>query len=289
MDCIVLDKQAFPRFKPCAGWIQPRVFKLLQLEPNAYPHALTVFRRFRVSLKGVKFTLPVRQYAIRRVEFDAWLLERAGVPVHQHEVKTIRQTAQGYELDGEYAAKYLVGAGGTYCPVQRSLFRRQQPRSRSALIVAMEAEFRYDGANPECRLWFMENNLPGYDWYVPKAGGWVNAGVGGLVEKLTAGGADIRHHWSLLVEKLERLGLVRGVELHPAAHAYYLNRGGTPGRLGNAFLTGDSAGLATRDMGEGIAAAIHSGLLAAGAILNDDGYTLKTIPRYSFFSLPGWT
>jgi flavin-dependent dehydrogenase len=58
-------------------------------------------------------------------------------------------------------------------------------------------------------------------------------------------------------------------------------------RIGNAFLAGDSLGLATLDMGEGIGPAIRSGQLAAEAILSGADYSVASIPRYSFPSLLG--
>jgi len=44
---------------------------------------------------------------------------------------------------------------------------------------------------------------------------------------------------------------------------------------------GDSAGLATLDMGEGIGPAIRSGILAARAVLENKPYNLDEIPGYS--------
>jgi len=59
-------------------------------------------------------------------------------------------------------------------------------------------------------------------------------------------------------------------------------------RNGNAFLAGDALGLATRDMGEGINAAIQSGLRAAEAITRGCDYSVDSIPRYSLPALLGW-
>ena len=44
--------------------------------------------------------------------------------------------------------------------------------------------------------------------------------------------------------------------------------------MGNAFLTGDAAGLATRDLCEGIGPAIRSGQRAAESILTGAAYSL---------------
>ena len=47
-------------------------------------------------------------------------------------------------------------------------------------------------------------------------------------------------------------------------------------RVGNAFLVGDAAGLATRDLCEGIGPAVRSGLLAADAIALGRPYSLES-------------
>ena len=86
MACLILDKQAFPRAKPCAGWVTPQVFQHLGVKPEDYPHGLTHFDTFQVSIKGIHFRLPTHQYAIRRLEFDAWLLALAGADLIRHQV-----------------------------------------------------------------------------------------------------------------------------------------------------------------------------------------------------------
>jgi flavin-dependent dehydrogenase len=49
----------------------------------------------------------------------------------------------------------------------------------------------------------------------------------------------------------------------------------------NAFVVGDAAGLATADMGEGIAPAIRSGLLVADAIATGAPIDVTKIRRWS--------
>ena len=50
------------------------------------------------------------------------------------------------------------------------------------------------------------------------------------------------------------------------------------------YLTGDAAGLATKDMGEGIGPAVASGIRAAESINSGRPYSVDSIGRYS---LPG--
>jgi menaquinone-9 beta-reductase len=285
VDCLILDKQPFPRFKPCAGWITPEVFRDLNIAPADYPGGLTLFESFSVSFRGLAFRLPVQQYAIRRYEFDDWLLRKAGVRVYPHTVKKIEPARGGYEIDGSYSGKYLVGAGGTACPVYQTLFRSIRPRTEKGLIVALEEEFQHPAADQRCHLWFFERGLPGYAWYVPKAGGFINVGIGGKAKALKDGKEGLKGHWVHLVEKLDALDLVRGHTFRPSGHIYYLRDKNAAVRQGNALLAGDAAALATRDMGEGIRPAIQSGLLAAEAIIHGGDYSLQSIPSYSWPSL----
>lgn len=44
----VLDREAFPRTKLCAGWITPEVLQALELDPRDYPHGLVTFDRLVV-------------------------------------------------------------------------------------------------------------------------------------------------------------------------------------------------------------------------------------------------
>jgi flavin-dependent dehydrogenase len=272
-DVLVLDKARFPRLKLCAGWITPEVVSDLELDIAAYPHRFLSFRRLQWHLKGLRLPIPCVQHSIRRFEFDAWLLERSGAPVIEHTVKDVRREGEDYLLDGAFRCRYLIGAGGTSCPVYRALFREQQPRVRELQTVTLELEFPFEWRDPDCHLWFFEQGLPGYSWYVPKARGWLNVGVGGMASRLKARGEDIRLHWQHLAVQLQRtFGIALPEE--PTGYSYYLRGPLTVGRVGNAYLTGDAAGLATRDLCEGIGPAIRSGQRAADSILTGAVYSL---------------
>ncbi len=277
---LILDKADFPRNKLCAGWITPRVFRLLGLPPEEYPYTLTHFKTLHFRLKGFPLAIPTRQYAIRRFEFDRWLLERSGAELYRHRVKEIEHNADRFVIDDLYAAPVLVGAGGTQCPVARSFFVPSKD-SPSRRIVTLEEEFPHDIRDRNCYLWFFEKGLPGYAWYFPKNDGYVAAGVGGLLEGLQQRGFTIRDHWNRLTEKLARKGLVTGRSFHPAGHSYYLRGARKQLQRGRVYLTGDAAGLATRDLGEGIGPAIHSGMLAARSIIEGHSYSITPVQASS--------
>lgn len=275
-DVLVLDKESFPRHKLCAGWITPEVVRDLALDVGTYPHSFLSFKRLQWHLKGLRLPVPCVQHSIRRFEFDAWLLERSGAPCVQHTVKNVSRDGEAYVIDAAFRCRYLIGAGGTSCPVHRALFRDALPRVRTLQTATLELEFPYDWRDPDCHLWFFEHGLPGYSWYVPKARGWLNVGVGGMAQRLKQRGEDIRTHWQYLADKLQHQFDIR-MPSAPTGYSYYVRGPLAGARLGNAFLTGDAAGLATRDLCEGIGPAIRSGQRAADSILHGHDYALTNV------------
>lgn len=282
IECLILDRQAFPRNKLCAGWITPRVLRDLDIDEDEYPHSLTRFNRFHVHIYKKHLTIRVRQYAIRRFEFDQWLLQRSGATVHTHEVRDIRKDNDGFIIDDQYRCRYLVGAGGTHCPVYRTCFKPLYPRPYEHLITTMEEEFHYDYHDCNCHLWFFLNNNPGYAWYVPKGDGHINVGIGGYLHKLKARNDTIKNQWDLFTKELERSALVKNHRFQARGYNYYIRSNVDMVNREGIYLTGDAAGLATRDMGEGIGPAIRSGILAANAIVSGKAQSFRTVKKNSF-------
>ncbi len=208
VDCLILDKDIFPRQKTCAGWITPRVFSDIGVKPDDYPYDLTEFSRLKIYINGFPIIRPGKQYAIRRIEFDDWLLNRSRAEFKPHQVKRIWLTDQGYCIDDLYTAEYLIGAGGTHCPVYHTFFNEGEVRS-GARIVALEDEYLANWSDPSCRLWFFEKNLPGYAWYVPKKNGYLNIGVGGNSAVLKYRGDTIQEHWEGLIQNLQTMKELR--------------------------------------------------------------------------------
>ncbi len=285
LEVLVLDQARFPRLKLCAGWITPEVVRDLEIDIAAYPHRFLTFERLHAHLKGLHLRLHCVQHSIRRVEFDAWLLERSGAPVIEHNVRHIREERGEYIVDEQYRAPFLIGAGGTRCPVYRGLFRELNPRAVQLQTVTLEHEIEYDWRDPDCHLWFFEHGLPGYAWYVPKQNGWLNVGIGGMAERIKRSGRSIHEHWERLARRLGR-ALTRGAAYAPAGYSYYLRGRVDVVRRGNAFIVGDAAGLATRDMAEGIGPAVRSGLKAAEAIVSGGEYRLDAVTGASLGG--GW-
>ena len=280
---ILLDKQTFPRNKVCAGWITPAVFKALALDPGDYPYGLKEFREFVVHLKKRDYVLGVHQYAIRRIEFDRFLHEYFKLKPVSHQVRKIETDHGGFIIDNTFRARFLIGAGGSYCPVGKNFFIEDTTSDKKErTVVAVEEEFLYSARDNRCHLWFQQDDLPGYAWYVPKADGYLNVGIGGYENRLKKTGRNIKTEWEKFTEKLEKQGLVLGHTWHAKGYTYRVRSKHPVLQNGKVMIAGDAAGLATRDMGEGIGPAIESGVAAARSVITGKPLKARDIRKNSF-------
>ena len=283
----MLDKSVFPRLKLCAGWVTSKVLRDLEFEPANYPHPILELD-IRSNIRGLPFALPWfptpgPNYSIRRVEFDALLLERSGARVVHHAVKSVRRDGDLYVLDDQYSCRYLVGAGGTMCPVRRAMFPEKRPKSK--LVATLEKEFEYPDRKDTCQLYFFQRGLMGYAWFVPKGNGFVNIGIGGGSNYFKRSGTSIHDHFRHFLGDLVaegRLDAVTADGLKGTGHPYYLFAYEGTVKKERCLLIGDSAGLASVDLGEGIGPAVESALLAAGEILGETEYRKEAITHFSF-------
>jgi menaquinone-9 beta-reductase len=271
---VVADRARFPRDKVCAGWLTPEVFPLLDLTPAEYRASGLTFQEitaFRTSVMGARQIETrysrVVSYAIRRCEFDTFLLKRAGVRVLEDTfIRTLRRARGRWIVNDEIEASVVIGAGGHFCPVARHL--RSGVGDQSP-IVAKEAEFPLgnghtpvSGSTPEL---FFCRDFEGYGWCVRK-GDYLNVGLG------RRGNDRFGEHLKAFVAFLEARRLVTGVpDARWRGHAY-LGSGITRPVVGEGLLlAGDAAGLAYPESGEGIRPAIESGRLAAETLIAAGG------------------
>jgi len=277
-DVLVADRARFPRDKVCAGWLTPEVFDLLDLDPNEYRAAgltLQAITAFRTGVMGrplLETRYPrVVSYAIRRYEFDDFLLRRAAAPVRETAVTTLRRQDGRWIVDEQIETPVVVGAGGHFCPVARHLAGTGRPVQA---VVAQEAEFRLGGHGtrvaPDTPALFFCRDLEGYGWCVRK-GEWVNVGLG---RRDPEGFTD---HVRAFMRYLDATGtLERAAEPRWRGHAYLAAGTGPRPLVGDGvLLVGDAAGLAYPESGEGIRPAIESGRLAAEALVAAGGRTTR--------------
>lgn len=288
LDALVMDRAAFPRDKPCAGWITPQVFTELRLSPEEYAETgrtLQPIRGFRSGLLGsdlgeTLFEKPI-SYGIRRCEFDAYLLERSGARVRSGTPATsFERTPAGWVVNGEIEAKLLVGAGGHFCPVARHLGARL---GQEHAVTAQEIEVELDedtaracDVDPAVPELSFCRDLKGYGWAFRK-GRFLNVGLG------REGDRGVPREVKRFFDRLKKDGRIpAGVEPSWKGHAYLLY-GSSPRPLlfDRVLLIGDAAGLAFRESGEGIRTAVESGLLAAEVVVEARGdYRRERLEAY---------
>lgn len=286
LDVVVLDRARFPRDKTCAGWITPAVRDAIDLDLDDYARGgrtLQPFTGFRTGtidgpLRVTDFGRVI-SYGIRRCELDHYLLERSGARVIDGEsLASLSRTGDGWIANDRIHASVVVGAGGHFCPVARAI----APVRDEPAIVAQEIEYEIPaGASCAVRAdvpdLFFWPDLLGYGWCVRK-GNYLNVGAGRLRDG--AFPASVR----AFVASLEARGLVPpGLPSRWKGHAYLLNRQARRALVADrAVLVGDAAGLALAPSGEGILAAIESGLIAGDVIAGSRGdYAAAALAPYA--------
>jgi geranylgeranyl reductase family protein len=303
LDVLVLDKKAFPRDKPCAGWITPQVVSALHLDLEDYAQGrvLQPIRGFACGVIGGREVATdygrTISYGIRRCEFDDYLLQRSGARRKLGETADSLERVGGqWIINGKHRAPLLIGAGGHFCPVARLLGNRSD--GPTAVVAAQEAEF---AATPEqlgqCRVsaevpeLFFCADLKGYGWCFRK-GNYLNIGLGRLdKERLSTHVGDFCRFLR------ERAKIDFDVTARFAGHAYRVYQQVRPTLASDgALLVGDAAGLAYPQSGEGIRPAVESAIMAAEVVLQAGGtyggdelagYEARIIERFGRPQQPG--
>ena len=222
-------------------------------------------------------------YAIRRCEFDDFLLRRAGVRVLEGmSVTSLQRTGDRWIVPVRNEAietPVVIGAGGHFCPVARHLASSSlagtfvdddsnvlNGKGHVAPVVAKEAEFRIDSRQDGPPELLFCNDLEGYGWCVRK-GDYLNVGIGRRESR------DFGTHVKNFIRLLEANGVLKpGSPAKWRGHAYFASGVGPRPLVGDGILiVGDSAGLAYPESGEGIQPAIASGRLAAETLISAGG------------------
>lgn len=286
----VLDKQAFPRDKVCAGWITPAVVETLQLDLADYAPGRTLqpIHRFRTGLIGGDEVLTdygtTVSYGIRRREFDDYLLRRSGARLLLGEgLASVERDGSEWIVNGRLRTPLLIGAGGHYCPVARRLGAELGPEEGP--VTAQEVEFELSpqqaaacAVAPDTPELFFTPELDGYGWVFRK-GGVLNIGLG------REAGGRLGDSVAAFTAWLKAQGKIPA-DIPPRfhGHAYLLYPQRRPRRVvdDGVLLIGDAAGLAYPQSGEGIRPAVESALLAAEVIAAANGdYSAARLAPYA--------
>jgi geranylgeranyl reductase family protein len=259
---LLLDRQRFPRDKPCGGGVTIRAARRLPfpLDPVVEDVVDRVELRLgsraydRVSAKALVLMT-------QRRRLDAFLADaavRAGAEFRDGvRVSQVAVDAGGVAVDG-VRADALIGADGANGVVARSLGLCPDP----TYGVALEGNLPLAETTPERyrgRIVFDLGTVrSGYGWVFAKYD-HVNLGVGGRSSE----GPRLRAHLARFCAahgtSTDRLRDVRG-------HRLPVARPGVPLARGRALVCGDAAGLVDPLSGDGIYEAFISAEYAADAV-----------------------
>jgi geranylgeranyl reductase family protein len=281
---LVLDRAQFPRDKLCAGLLTWKTTDLLARLHGYGPEELLSLgvvehraESYRIRHKAQVLSrrdLFYPFYFVSRRPFDAWLLAQAasaGAVVKTGHAVRAADPARGVVTldDGRtVTGRFLIGADGA-----ASIVRRAFPVDRAAFSanMGMGLECRISRDDPEYGTAHPDLRDPfptvysgfirtGYGWVFPH-GGHVVAGLGGLADR---DGAAVRSQFAAFLRFLGLPGrFIEQSRAHLLPYGNFLSR---PAHE-KALLAGDAAGLVESLFGEGLYYALHSGQLAAQAVL----------------------
>jgi geranylgeranyl reductase family protein len=264
---LLVDRERFPRDKPCGGGLTRRAVRQLPVPVDAVVE--DVVDRVEIGFRyGKRFERSSKEPLIlmtQRRRLDAHLAEQAAA-VGADFRDGVKATALELEPDGvtvrfdgsAASAQVVIGADGVNGLTVRALGLLESRRHG----VALEGNAPYgDERRFRGRALVDLGTVPGgYAWAFPK-GDHVNVGVGGWERE----GPRLRRH---LEEACAGYGLPH--EQLSGLRGYRLPMRG-PGERpvsGRALAVGDAAGLVDPLSGDGIYEALVSARLAADAALD---------------------
>lgn len=280
---LLVEKNIFPREKPCGGMLTPRVFerfKYLRSEMEK----LAVSASYGACIYSPSVKTKVQYVAakpqvlmILRNEFDHALVRMAvdsGATVITNRVKglvvkpdIVRVLLAGNKI---IESSIVVGADGVNSVVAKEAnLLTMLDSEKVALCVVNEIEIgesaveEYFGGRRPVHLFLGFDNLFGYAWVFPKMR-HVNMGLGGLLSRTR----DIKESYMKFVRLLKKNGLVPKRLQIESYSAALIPIGGPIERTyaDRGVLCGDAAGFVNPLTGEGIYFAMASGEIASKVI-----------------------
>ncbi len=267
---LLLDRAGFPRDKPCGDGIAPHALDVLaRLGVTGVTAGYAPVDRLRLSMPGryrgrasgtqVARTMARPAHVIPRRVFDARLVAAAtarGAVLWRHPVRRIEVRHGRVVLDGDIAARAVIGADGANSVVRRRL---GLPANDGAhLALAIRGYAAAPGGPAEQLITLSGQDWPAYAWSFPIGDGTANVGYGEVLRGRP-------HSRARLIERLHALLPGTGQVTDLRAHHLPLSSSRPRQPDGPVLLAGDALSLINPFTGEGIFYAVLSGAVAAEA------------------------
>jgi geranylgeranyl reductase family protein len=270
---LLVDKNVFPRDKPCGGGVTGRAAGALpfSIDPVVEDVVDTLKCALLYGRRVTRRATAPLVYMTQRKRLDHFLLEKAaaaGADVRDG-VKVGDIRADGLTVDGgEVRARVVIGADGCNGASAKQLGLAREV----AYGVALEANFPYDARYAHTMLLEIGVIRGGYGWIFPK-GDHLNLGVGGNESE----GPRLRR-------ELEQFCRTYGFDPDTASdtrgYRLPMRRPGSRLAAGTAAVIGDAAGLVDPLSGDGMYEAFASAQLVTDAALDLLAGRAQTLEPY---------
>jgi geranylgeranyl reductase family protein len=273
---LVIEKERFPRYKPCGGCLSTKTVHLLGFDLSPVIENTIYGAKFTYCSKDpfiIESADPIA-FLVMRDRFDQLLVDKAlesgAALLDGEKVTRVEEKDGGVEVELGKArrlqCRYLIAADGADSIVARSL--PLPPERNHGNGIAVESEIPFDSSIhfPKGELHFVNldfGRVPnGYGWVFPKKE-WLSVGIGGMFRETKK--RNPREYLKSFLKDLDYIpdGKTAKIKGHPLPSFYDERQRVAQGRI---LLVGDAANLMDPLQGEGIYYAIRSGMLAGEAM-----------------------
>jgi geranylgeranyl reductase family protein len=283
LNTLLLEKEEFPRYKPCGGGLSEHTISYLDFElPKdiiewEVTGANIIFKDYLIKTQKNNRLSAL----VSRDKFDNLLLEKAketGIEIHTGEkVLCCREMSNFVEVVTEkkvYPAKFAIVAEGAHGLV-KTCVRPADTRAEYGICVV--TEIPAEEKEIEKRLGnavelYFGVAISGYGWIFPHKT-YYSVGIGGAAK-------DFSNPKESMIDFLRKNGFNGDYKLH----GHKIPAGGIKRKIvgSRVVLSGDAAGFVDAYSGEGLAYAIISGQFAAETIAEicRIGGRLKDLKKY---------
>lgn len=283
---LLLDRQEFPRDKPCGDGLMPHAASEVALmglgdwldEPGHGKFTgLSLYTQTAFLRQGVPPTLHGPQgYVIRREETDEKLLDRAilaGADFRAGHratklLRTIAGDVHGIEAEsGEHGLRFdaplVVAADGI------GGFAGEGMKAHQNAVARRQYFKNVDGPNQQDIHVFITKDMnehgAGYGWVFYFGDGRANVGAGVSTKSLVRSGRNLKDYFDRFLEEPRIAGWLAGTEPEGPAKSWSLKMGmwGAKRYTQGLLMVGDAGSMIHPISGEGVGYALESGRLAA--------------------------
>ncbi|MDD5435729.1 MAG: geranylgeranyl reductase family protein [Nitrospira sp.] len=269
LSVIMLEKEKFPRYKPCGGGLSLKIERILSVNIKDVIESTITGAYFSFQQKDGLYLWSDRPvaYMVMRDKFDSLLVSeavKAGASfMDGAKVKGITESKNSYEVivdEDVFHSRFLVGADGVNGVVRRFI----RPRELRTMAASIEAEIPVekdfiDKHNNYVHIDF--GSIPyGYAWVFPK-NGVLSSGIAGFRGVVK----QPKKYFDQFIKAHPAMGEVNNY--HYKGYPIPLFRNQQNLTKDGVLLVGDAGNLVDPFFGEGIYYAIRSAQLASNAVI----------------------